>query len=235
MSVVICITAGCGGQGCSALTASLAKAFSAMGRTVAVVDANSGAGALDSMLGTRETAVFNMGDVLTGRCELSDAAIRPFAGTVLFSAARNADDAPLSELLPLFARFERYDYVLVDMPVAESDSANRIFSCADTVILCSKPAMRELECTYSARRRLQKIGTNARLVLTFVDSDDLEFADLDCCIDAAKVRLLGVVPEDREYAASLAKGIPPKSGAAYEAIVRIARRYEGEKSEIPKM
>lgn len=235
MSVVICITAGCGGQGCSALTTSLAKALSSEGHTVAAVDANSGAGALNSMLGTEETAVFNIGDVLTGRCELSDAAVRPFAGAVLFPAAKSAEDAPLSELYPLLARLERYDYILIDMPAAESEGANRLLSGANMVVLCSRSTLRELECTYRTRRRLQRLGSNVRLVLNAVNTDDLEFSNLDCCIDTAKTRLLGVVPSDREFATTIAKGVPPKSGEAYEAVVRIAQRLRGQKVEIPKM
>lgn len=235
MSVVICITAGCGGQGSSAFAASLARALSSMGRTVAVVDAKGGAGALDSMLGTKETAVFNIGDVLMGRCELSDAVSRPFANAVFLAAAKNADEAPLGALNPILAKLEKYDYILIDMPRAESDSANYLFSCADMVILCSKPAERELRCTYDIRRRMQKLGVDTRLVLTMVDSDDLEVPDIDYCIDTAKARLMGVIPEDKEYAAALARGVPPKSGKACEAVMRIARRVEGEKTEIPKM
>lgn len=235
MSVVICITAGCGGQGSSAFTASLARALSSMDRSVAVVDAKSGAGALDSMLGTKETAVFNIGDVLSGRCELSDAVSRPFANAVFLAAAKNADEAPLSALNPILAKLEKYDYILIDMPRAESDSANYLFSCADTVVLCSKPAERELKCTYDIRRRMQRIGVDTRLVLTLVEADSLEVPDLDYCIDTAKARLLGVIPRDRDYAAALARGAVAKSGEAHDAVMRIARRIEGEKAEIPKM
>lgn len=235
MSVVICITAGCGGQGSSAFAASLVRALASMGRTVIAVDAKSGAGALDSMLGTKETAVFNIGDILKNRCELSDAACRPFDNAVFFAAAKNADEAPLEALTPILAKLESCDYLIIDMPRACSDSANKLFSCADMVILCSKASERELKCTYDIRRRMHKIGVDTRLVLTMVDSDALEVSDLDYCIDTAKARLLGVIPKDKEYVSMLTQGAPPKNGAAYQAVMRIAQRLEGKKEEIPKM
>lgn len=235
MSVVICITAGCGGQGCSAFASLLTGALTSMGRTVALVDAKGGAGALDYMTGAKTTSVYNLGDVLSERCELADAVCKPFDGAVFLPAAKNADDAPLSLLGSVLARFESCDYILIDMPRAESESADRLLSCADMVVLCCKPSQGELRHTSVIRRRMQKIGVNTRLVLTMVDSEDMEVPDLDFCIDKAKARLLGVVPKDKALASSLAEGETPKSGAAFEAVCRIARRIEGQKAEIPKM
>lgn len=234
MSVVICVTAGCGGQGCSSFAALLALAFSSMGRTAALVDAKGGAGALDTMIGTKETSVFNAGDVLQGRCELSDAVCRPTENIVFLAAARNADEAPLEALEPILEKLEKYDYMIIDMPRAESKSADRLFSCADMVILCSKASYREVRCTYDIRRRMQRAGVDTRLVLTSVDSEALLVPHLDYCIDTAKARLLGVIPSDRAYITEDTDSVP-RSGAAYDAVRRIARRIMGERTEIPKM
>lgn len=235
MSVVICIAAGCGGQGCSSFAVSLTQALSSMGRSTALVDAKSGAGNLDSMTGTRETAVFNIGDVLQERCELSDAVCEPFDNTVFLAAAKNADEAPLEALEPILSTLEKYDYMIIDMPGAESKSADALFSCADMVILCSRASERELRCTCDMRRRMQKLGVETRLAVTLLDSDDMEVSHVDYCIDTAKARLLGVIPKDRAYARAMAEGTPADSGAAYEAVCRIARRITGEKTEIPKL
>lgn len=235
MSVVICITAGCGGQGCSAFASLLGYSLTSMGRTAALVDAKGGAGALDYMTGAKTTAVYNLGDVLTDRCELADAVCKPFEGAVLLPAAKNADDAPLGMLGEVLARFENYDYIIIDMPRAESESADRLLSCADTVVLCSKASQGELRNTSVIRRRMQKIGVDTRLVLTMIDSDNMEVSDLDSCIDKAKARLLGVIPKDKILSDALAEGEMPKNGAALEAALRIARRIEGERVEIPKM
>ncbi len=233
MSVVICVTAGCGGQGCSAFAALLTRALASMGKTTALVDAKSGAGALHSMLGTMESSVFNIGDVLQNRCDLSDAVCRPFENAVFLPAAKNADEAPLEALEPILSKLEKYDYMIIDMPRAESRGADRLFSCADMVILCSKPTERELRCTYDIRRRMQRAKVETRLVLTMVDGDELSVPHLDCCIDTAKARLLGVIPKDKAYSALF--GSLPESGAAYDAAVRTARRIEGRKEEIPKL
>ncbi len=235
MSVVICIAAGCGGQGCSSFAVSLTQALSSMGRSVALVDAKSGAGTLDSMIGARETAVFNIGDVLQERCELSDAVCAPFENTVFLAAAKNADEAPVEALEPILSTLEKYDYMIIDMPRAESRSADALFSCADMAVLCSRASARELRCTYDIRRRLQKLGVETRLAVTLLDSDDMEIPNLDVCIDTAKARLLGVIPKDRAFARSITEGTPADSGDAYEAVCRIARRIEGKKEEIPKL
>ncbi len=235
LSVVISITAGCGGQGCSAFASLLTRALASLGRTVALVDAKGGAGALDSMTGTKSTSVFNLGDVITGRCELSDAVCEPFDGAVFLPAAKWSDDAPLFSLGSVLVRFESCDYIIIDMPRAQSESANKLLSCSDIVILCCKPSRYELRHTAVIRRRLQKIGADTRLVLNMVESESMEVPDLDFCIDEAGTRLIGVLPLDRTLSASFAKGECIAKGDAFDAVLRIARRIEGEKTEIPKM
>lgn len=231
LSVVICITAGCGGQGSTSLAASLTYALASMGNTVAAVDAKSGEGALDAMLGTKETAVFNMGDVLMNRCELSDAVCRPKENIVFLAAAKKAEEAPLDALDPILAKLEKYDYMIIDMPMAESESANRLLSCADTVILCCTASLREMDRTCAMRRRMQRLKVDTRLVVTLLESDRMEVPDIDRCIDTVKARLLGVIPKDSGFS----EGAFPMEGQAFEAVKRIARRIRGEKAEIPKM
>lgn len=231
LSVVICITAGCGGQGSTSLAASLTCALASMGHTVAAVDAKSGEGALDAMFGTKETAVFNIGDVLMNRCELSDAVCRPMENVVFLAAAKKAEEAPLEALDPILSKLEKYDYMIIDMPGAESESANRLLSCADTVILCCTPSLREMGRAGAMRRRMQRLKVDTRLVITLLDSDSMEVPDLDRCIDTVKARLLGVVPKD----SSISGDALPMEGAAFEGAKRIALRIRGEKAEIPKM
>src|SRR5436190_15837098 len=83
-SQVVTITSGKGGVGKTTTTANLGTALALMGRTVVVVDADIGLRNLDVVLGLENRIVFNVVDVIAGRCSWQKALIKDRRVDTLF-------------------------------------------------------------------------------------------------------------------------------------------------------
>lgn len=240
MSFAVCIASASGSSGASTLCAALAASFVRGGRSAAVIDCNSGAGELDFLLGAGETCVYNAGDVLRGRCEPEDAVCEPSEGLRLIPAAADAQDAPTGRLRPLGALFEKgdlkSDFILLDLPHAVCTGTDELIGCADMVLLCCRAEKRDVRRASAMRRRMQRIGVRTGLVITNFDRRSFaggQYADLDAVIDETGAQLIGIIPNDDGFSQAFDSGTVPESGAAVEAVRRIARRVAGERVPLP--
>ena len=73
---VIVITSGKGGVGKTTTTANLGMALATMGEKVALIDADIGLRNLDIILGLENRIVYDIVDVVEGRCKLRQALIK---------------------------------------------------------------------------------------------------------------------------------------------------------------
>ena len=68
MPKIITVTSGKGGVGKSSLSTGLSRAFVSLGQTVLLIELDVGLRGVDVMLGLTDRVVYDLGDVLTGRC-----------------------------------------------------------------------------------------------------------------------------------------------------------------------
>ena len=80
MGIASVITSGKGGVGKSTLAVGLGRALALRGRRVLLVDCDAGLRSLDRMTGVEENLVFDISDVVFGRCSPAEA-IYPCAGS----------------------------------------------------------------------------------------------------------------------------------------------------------
>ena len=73
MSTIIAIASGKGGVGKTLVTASLAIALQRRGHSVLAVDADMGLRNLDLMFGMQDDVLYDIGDVIKGRCRAGEA------------------------------------------------------------------------------------------------------------------------------------------------------------------
>src|SRR2546425_6430288 len=120
-SRIITITSGKGGVGKTTTTANLGSALALQGKKVAVLDADIGLRNLDAVLGLENRIVYDLVDVVEGRCRIRQALIKDkrFPDLYLLPAAQTRDKSAVNpaqmRLLCQHLKTE-FDFVLIDCP-----------------------------------------------------------------------------------------------------------------------
>lgn len=245
MGIATVITSGKGGVGKSTVAVGLGRALSQRGRRVLLVDCDAGLRSLDRMTGTEEDLVFDISDVVYGRCAPAEAIYPCTDGEGLFllpapsSGENMIRPGVMRKLIPLLKRY--YDHVLLDAPAGVGGGFRSSACAADRALLVCSP---DPVCVRSAglvRELLSKLGIeDMRLVINRFNGEFFSetgvYGDLDSVIDAAGVRLFGVAPEDFSMAAAFLKGKRAKDDSkGMMALCRMAGRLEGEAVPIPPL
>lgn len=140
---IIVITSGKGGVGKTTATASIGAALALDGQRVAVVDMDIGLRNLDVVLGLENRVVFNIVDVVKGKCKLRQAAIKDRRIDNLFlipaSQSDNKDVMIPEEMVKLSEELHKeYDFVLMDCPAGiERGFENAIAAADEAVVICT--------------------------------------------------------------------------------------------------
>ena len=118
-SQVAAIVSGKGGVGKSTLAVGLGTAASQLGKQVLVVEFDAGLRGIDIMLGLTGI-VYDLGDLLEGRCSISSAILEAPSTPGLFAIAAPASligPMELSDIQLLVSGLRPYfDLILLDMP-----------------------------------------------------------------------------------------------------------------------
>lgn len=228
-----------GGIGKSTVALGAASALAVRGHRVLLVDCDAGNRCLDLMMGVEDRVLYDLGDVIEGRCNPADALIsHPSAENLLFCAAPNRlpdpfeADAATGALCAL-AETAQAEFVLCDTagsgPLMQAIAAG--FADGALIIATQQPAsIRSAERT--AMLMQEKGNIPCRMVISLFEENaaaDGERAGLIDIIDGAHIRTIGVVPRDRTLLLAQEKGeLPGKKSRAGNAFANIAARLCGE-------
>jgi septum site-determining protein MinD len=150
---VITITSGKGGVGKTTMVANLAIALAVRGQRVVAIDADVGLRNLDVLLGLENRIVYDLVDVIEGRCRLRQALVRDKRLSELFllPAAQTRDKSavkPEDMVSVCDSLREEHDIVLIDSPTlsprltrSSSSPTRRWPPCATRIgsSACSRP------------------------------------------------------------------------------------------------
>ncbi|NMA62264.1 MAG: septum site-determining protein MinD [Firmicutes bacterium] len=246
MGKVMVITSGKGGVGKTTTTANLGTGLAALGQKVCLVDTDIGLRNLDVVLGLENRIVYDLLDVLEGRCELRKALIRDKQygeRLVLIPAAqtREKDEVDPDQMLELVEQLkEEYDFVILDSPAGIEHGFKNAISGADMAILITTPEVSAVRDADRVVGLLESAGLHDPQVIInrlrpdmVRKGDMMDISDVD---DILRIPILGVVPDDEHIIVSTNRGEPvvnDKKSKAGQAYRNIARRLLGE--EIPFM
>lgn len=234
---VIMIASGKGGTGKSTVSVMLGGRLGARGKKVLLIELDSGLRSVDIISGVYGKTVYDIEDVLSGRCEGDKAVVQSpvYRGLSVISAPYEGGAVQTAALQTLCAAMANYfDFILLDTAAGMGAPFTAAAACAEQGLLVLPADPVSLRDGRIVSDTLYERGlTDLRLVVNRVAPATFKngaVRDLDECIDTVCAQLIAVIPESAELQRAAAAGtaLPPDC-PAWEAFDRLARRLLGER------
>ncbi|MHC5251853.1 septum site-determining protein MinD [Listeria kieliensis] len=246
MGEAIVITSGKGGVGKTTSTANLGTALALQGKKVCLVDMDIGLRNLDVVLGLENRIIYDLVDVVEGRCKIHQALIKDkrFDDLLfLLPAAQTTDKSAVTaeQMKELISELRPdYDFILIDSPAGIETGYKNAVAGADRAIVVTTP---EISAVRDADRIIglleQEEIEPPKLVINRIRTQMMQngdVMDIDEITSHLSIELLGIIIDDDEVIRSSNNGNPvvmlPNSRAS-QGYRNIARRLLGE--SIPLM
>jgi septum site-determining protein MinD len=244
-SNVLTVTSGKGGVGKTTTVANIAVALASEGKKVVCIDGDIGLRNLDVILGLENRIVYDIVDIVEGRCRTRQAMIRDkrFPELFLIPAAQTRDKNAVSpsDMIRLCEELKaEFDWIIIDSPAGIERGFKNSIAPSDIVIIVTNPEMsavrdadRVVGLLEAEEKKPPYLIINRLKPELVKRGDMLSVADV---YDLLHIEVIGIVPEDENTVIASNKGIPlaieakTKSGQAYR---NIAKRLVGE--QVPFM
>lgn len=242
MSEVIVVTSGKGGVGKTTTTANVGSGLAMLNKKVVVIDTDIGLRNLDVVLGLENRIVYNLVDVVEGKCRLKQALIKhkKYPELFLLPSAQTRDKNAVTpeQMIALINDLKQeFDYILLDCPAGIEQGFKNAIAGADRALVVTTP---EVSAIRDADRIIGLLEADEMkkidLIINRIRPDMVKRGDMlkveDVC-DILSVHLIGVVPDDEQIVIATNQGEPlvgtdTPAGKAYE---NICHRVIGE--EVP--
>src|SRR5512137_477880 len=141
---VITVTSGKGGVGKTTTTANVGVALALLGKRVACMDADIGLRNLDVVLGLENRIVYDVVDVIEGRCRLRQAMIRDKRLPELFlipaAQTRDKNAVSPSDMVRVCDELrQECEWILIDSPAGIERGFRNTIAPADKVLIVTNP------------------------------------------------------------------------------------------------
>uniref|UniRef100_UPI0040564F62 septum site-determining protein MinD n=1 Tax=Agathobacter sp. TaxID=2021311 RepID=UPI0040564F62 len=244
MSEVIVITSGKGGVGKTTTTANVGTGLAMLNKKVVMIDTDIGLRNLDVVLGLENRIVYNLVDVIEGKCKLKQALIKhkkyPELCLLPSAQTRDKDSVTPEQMKELVDELRKdFDYVLLDCPAGIEQGFRNAIAGADRALVVTTP---EVSAIRDADRIVGLLEANEMkkidLIINRIRVDMVKRGDMlnvgDVC-DILSINLIGVVPDDENVVIATNQGEPlvGKDCLAGKTFENICKRVMGE--EIPLM
>lgn len=240
MGEAIVITSGKGGVGKTTTTANIGTALALMDKKVCLIDTDLGLRNLDVVMGLENRIIFDLVDVIEGRCKLQQALIndKRFECLSLLPAAQISDKLSVTPegMIDIVAELKQeYDYIIIDCPAGIEQGFQSAIAGADKAIVVTTP---EQSSVRDADRIIGLLESEdmerPRLVVNRIRNHMMESGDMldvEDIVQTLAIDLIGIVLDDDLVIKATNHGKPvafdPKSKASI-AYRNIARRILGE-------
>lgn len=242
MGEAIVITSGKGGVGKTTTTANLGTALALQGKKVCLIDTDIGLRNLDVILGLENRIIYDLIDVLEGRCKVHQALVKDkrFDDMLyLLPAAQTADknDVNPDQMRELVTELKKdYDFVIIDCPAGIEQGYKNAVAGADKAIVVTTPeisAVRDADRIIGLLEMEENIEP-PKLIINRIRQHLMnagEALDVNEITTHLSIDLLGIVADDESVITSSNRGEPvvmnPDNPAAL-GYRNIARRILGE-------
>jgi septum site-determining protein MinD len=237
---VVTITSGKGGVGKTTTTANLAVALALSGQKVVCIDGDIGLRNLDVVLGLENRIVYDLVDVVEGRCRIRQAMIRDkrVPELYLIPAAQTRDKSAVSpsDMIRVCDELRNeVDWILIDSPAGIERGFRNAIAPAEIVLVVTNP---EVSAVRDADRIVGLVEAEekgpARLIINRLKPELVKRGEMltaDDVLELLAIELIGIIPDDENVIISTNRGQPvamdvkTKAGQAFH---NISRRLKGE-------
>ena len=245
MGEVIVVTSGKGGVGKTTTTANVGTGLAKLGKKVVLIDTDIGLRNLDVVLGLENRIVYNLVDVVEGKCKIRQALIKDKRYDSLYllpSAQTREKDAVNPDQMKELTEELRgeFDYIFLDCPAGIEQGFRNAIAGADLAMVVTTP---EVSAIRDADRIIGLLEANeikkTELIVNRLRMDMVKRGDMmssDDVLDILGIDLLGIVPDDEKIVVATNNGEPlvgDPSSLAGQAYMNICHRILGE--EVPFM
>jgi septum site-determining protein MinD len=240
MGEAIVITSGKGGVGKTTTSANIGTGLALQGKKVCMIDTDLGLRNLDVVMGLENRIVYDIVDVIEGRCTANQAIIKDKRCDELYllPAAQTKDKDAIhpEQVKALVDELKQdFDYVIIDCPAGIEQGFKNAIAGADRAIVVTTPEMaavrdadRIIGLLENARIRDAKLVIN-RIRANMLKSGDM--LDIDDVCQILAIDLIGLVPDDENVIKAANSGEPTVFNADARAAIayrNIARRILGD-------
>ncbi len=246
MGEAIAITSGKGGVGKSSTVINIATILANKGFRVCMIDMDLGLKNLDSMLGLENRVIFDLKDVMEGKCTLRNAMIQDKREENLYllpaCKSIHIHEFPKDNLPNIISSLKTtFDYIFLDTPAGIESGFMHSIACVNKTIVVTTLDVTSLQDADRIIGILMKEGMEE--ISFIVNRMQPKLIEKGSCVslDEAKawlaVEFLGYVFEDEEMICCNNHGIPiayTKDRSICECYHCIVKHILHEKCALPK-
>ncbi|MFA6859985.1 MAG: septum site-determining protein MinD [Clostridia bacterium] len=205
MARKIVLTSGKGGVGKTTVCAGLGARLAAMGFRVLLIDVDLGLNNLDVVMGVENKIVFDIVDVIQGRCRPKQALIQDefFSSLYVMPSAHSFSKSCVTgeNIKNVVGMMDSsFDYILIDCPAGVESGFHRAVFSANEALIVVTPHISSIRDADKVLGILSSYNLESKgLIINRIRGDMVLSGDMiepSEIVSFLKIPLVGVVPED---------------------------------------
>lgn len=247
MGEAIAITSGKGGVGKSSICVNLGMVLAQNGYKVCLIDVDLGLRNLDVMMGLENRIIYDIRDVMEGRCELAHAVVQdkyesnlcllPACKTIHIERFKQDDlHAVVKQLV------QQFDYVILDTPAGIEKGFMDAITCVNKCIIVTTLDMTSLQDADRIIGILMQKGMEHMSLLVNRYNPRMIEKGISVSLQDARewlsIEFLGYVFDDECIIRSNNHGKPitlQRNTIVYSCFASIVKRMRGERVALPRI
>ena len=226
MARKIVVTSGKGGVGKTTVCALLGKSLALMNKKVIILDLDLSLNNLDVVAGVEDKVVYDMSDVVEGRCRVRQAMINVSRNLYVIQSDRSlGENFSAGNVRRLIDGLDGFDFVLVDCPAGVDEGFTRAVTASDEAIVVVNPNLSSLRdadkvINYLLKFKLKNVVAVVNKVRgdLVVKGKSLGVSDVE---EVIGIPVVGAIPDDD--AVLIANGLDIEDSRAEKAFYMLAK------------